>query len=120
MSNWVLFGAYVHGRRVGGAAGVFRTPTLAMLEGRTDLAILWDIRVSADARGKGIGSALFDAVERWAMSKDCLELKIETQNTNVAACKFYQRKGCALSAVNRGAYPGLPDEVQLLWNKMLG
>jgi catechol 2,3-dioxygenase-like lactoylglutathione lyase family enzyme len=43
----------------------------------------------------------------------CRQLKIETQNVNAAAC-FYARHGSMLVAVNRGAYPRLPDEVQLL------
>jgi hypothetical protein len=33
-------------QQVGGAAVAFDTPGLTMLEGRRDLAVLWDIRVS--------------------------------------------------------------------------
>ena len=42
---------------------------------------------------------------------------VETQNVNVRACRFYARQGFALGAVNRDAYPDLPDEVLLLWYK---
>ena len=46
-------------------------------------------------------------------------MKVETQNVNVPACRFYARQGCVLGAINRFAYPDLPDEVQLLWYKTL-
>jgi hypothetical protein len=44
---------------------------------------------------------------------------IETQNTNVPACHFYTARGCELGAINRFAYPTLPNEIQLLWYKDL-
>ena len=46
-------------------------------------------------------------------------MKIETQNINVVACKFYAGQGCTLGAADRFAYPELPDEVRLLWYKDL-
>jgi hypothetical protein len=42
-------------------------------------------------------------------------LKVESQNTNVPACRFYAGRGFLLRAVRRGAYPELPHEIQLLW-----
>jgi GNAT superfamily N-acetyltransferase len=119
LSNWGLLVAWIDGRRVGGAVVAFDTPGVNMLEGRNDLAVLWDIRVAPEARGSGVGSALFAAVEGWARERGCRELKIETQNINVGACRFYERQGCRLGAVNRHAYPELPDEVQMLWYKDL-
>lgn len=119
ISNWTLFTARVAGRRVGGATVAFNTPGLTMLEGRRDLSVLWDIRVAADARGKGIGSALFERVEGWAQTQGCRQLKIETQNINARACGFYARHGCQLRAVHHAAYPELPEETQLLWYKDL-
>ena len=119
LSNWTLFTARVAGRRVGGATIAFDTPGVTMLEGRRDLAVLWDVRVSPEARGMGIGTALFERVEAWAKGKGCRLLKVETQNINVRACAFYARHGCELRAVHHGAYPELPDEIQLLWYKDL-
>lgn len=120
VSNWTLFTARVDGNRMGGAAVAFDTPGLTMLEGRRDLSLLWDIRVVPDARGKGIGSALFERVEAWAQARGCRQLKVETQNINVRACGFYARNGCELRLVHRAAYPDLPEEIQLLWYKDLG
>lgn len=120
VSRWGLIVARSEGRRVGGAIITFDCLDASMLVGRSDLALLWDIRVQPSLRGRGIGSALFHAAESWAMERQCRHIKIETQNTNVEACRFYARQGCALGAVNRFAYPELPDEVQLLWYKKLG
>lgn len=119
LSNWGLIAAHSRGRRVGGAVIAFNTPGITMLENRSDLAVLWDIRVAPEVRGEGIGSALFRAVEGWATVRGCRQLKVETQNINMAACRFYQRQGCVLVSIGRLAYPELPDEIQLLWYKDL-
>jgi GNAT superfamily N-acetyltransferase len=119
VSNWTLFTARVAGSRIGGATVAFDTPGVTMLEGRRDLSVLWDIRVAPNARGKGIGSALFERVEAWARARRCRQLKVETQNINVPACGFYLRQGCELRAVDHAAYPELPEEIQLLWYKDL-
>jgi GNAT superfamily N-acetyltransferase len=119
MSKWGVFGAEVENQRVGGAVVAFDTPNVMMLEGRHDLAVLWDIRVSPEARGQGVGSALFRAAETWATARGCKQLKVETQNINAPACRFYARQGCVLKAIDRRAYVQLPDEVQLLWYKTL-
>ena len=119
LSNWGLFVARVEGGSVGAAAVAFKTPTITMLEGREDLGILWDIRVRSEARGQGVGSALFRIAEAWAKARGCAQLKIETQNINVPACKFYSSQGCVLAAVHRGVYQEFPDELQMLWYKDL-
>jgi GNAT superfamily N-acetyltransferase len=119
VSNWGLIVACREGARVGGAAIAFRTADLRMPGGRADVAVLWDIRVAPRQRGAGVGSALFRAAERWASARGCRWLKIETQNINAAACRFYQKMGCTLGAIDRFAYPELPGEVQLLWWKAL-
>jgi GNAT superfamily N-acetyltransferase len=119
ISNWGFFAAFSAGKRVGGAAIARDTPSLDLLEGRSDLAVLWDIRVAPAARRTGVGSVLFGAAAAWASSRGCRELKVETQNINPAACRFYARMGCELRTVRRAAYPEFPDEIQLLWWKQL-
>jgi GNAT superfamily N-acetyltransferase len=117
---WGFFAARLNGVRVGGAAIAFRCSGIDMLETRDDLALLWDIRVMPETRGKGVGSALLAAVERWAREQNAHWLKVETQNINVPACRFYARHGFALKAANALAYPAFPSEVQLLWYKAIG
>jgi ribosomal protein S18 acetylase RimI-like enzyme len=118
-SRWGLIRGRRGGRMVGGAAIAFNTPGVRMLGGRDDIAVLWDIRVSPEERGAGLGSALFQAATGWAVARGCEWLKVETQNVNVAACRFYQKMGCTLGAIDPFAYLDLPDEVQLLWWKAL-
>lgn len=119
LARWGFLAAWVDGERVGGAVVAWDTPGVEMLEGRSDLAVLWDLRVATAWRARGVGAALFRAAEGWALARGARRLKVETQNVNVAACRFYARRGCALGALHRFAYPDLPDEVQLLWYKEL-
>jgi GNAT superfamily N-acetyltransferase len=118
LSRWGMVAAYIDNRHVGGAMVAFGPGTEALTD-RADTAVLYDIRVQPDARGGGVGSALFEAAERWAVSRGARTLQIETQNTNVRSCRFYQRRGCTLGEVHRFAYPQLPDEIHLLWLKDL-
>ena len=115
ISNWALFEALDDGVPVGGAVVARDTPGVYMLEGRPDLAVLWDIRIRPDYRRRGIGSRLFQRAAEWARGKGSHQLKIETQNINVAACQFYASQGCYLGAIHPGIYESLPEEVQLLW-----
>jgi GNAT superfamily N-acetyltransferase len=119
LSRWTLFSVTHDGERIGGAAVIVDSPEIDMLEGRTDLALLWDLRVVPAHRRSGCGSALFDAAEAWARARGCTELEVETQNVNVPACRFYERKGCRLQVVSARAYAECPDELQLLWFKSL-
>ena len=115
ISNWVITSAFDDKVRLGGAVVAWNTPGLYMLEGRTDLACLWDVRVHPDHRREGVGSLLFQHSAEWARSKGCRQLKIETQNINVPACRFYAEQGCELRAMHPGAYSESPDEIQMLW-----
>lgn len=119
VSNWGLIAAHLDAHRVGGAVIAFKTAKLDMLEERDDLAVLWDLRVRPQERGQGIGSRLFVAAEDWARARGCKQLKIETQNNNLPACRFYARVGCTLGSIDRFAYPELPEETQLVWRKDL-
>jgi GNAT superfamily N-acetyltransferase len=119
LANWGLISAFCQGERVGGVVLAFDTPGVEMLAGRKDLAVIWDIRVSPGYRRNRIGKALFLASETWARARGCRWLKVETQNINVPACRFYAKQGCILGSIDTFAYPGFPDETQLLWYKDL-
>src|SRR5258708_2667607 len=114
LSGWGVFAAFDERTRVGGAA-VFRGSDA--LDDAGDLAVLWDIRVMPEWRRRGVGSALMDAVIGWGADHGCRQLKVETQSINVAACRFYAKRGCVLRAATAGAYPRFPDETQLTWFK---
>jgi len=118
VTRWGIFLAYDGRCPVGGAAVAIDAPGLNMLEDRHDLAVLWDIRVRADVRGRGIGTALLRHAAEWAKQQGCTQLKIETQNVNVPACRFYASRGCTLGAIQRYGYaacPSVAHEAMLLW-----
>lgn len=118
LANWGFFLARRGGRCVGAAAVAFETPEVNMLEGRDDLAVLWDIRVAPEFRGHGLGRRLFRQAADWARARGCRQLKVETQDINVPACRFYAAQGCRLGAIHRYGYAGqshVAHEVMLLW-----
>lgn len=119
ISNWGLLVAYDGDTKIGGCVLTFKTDGVNKLEGRDDLTVMWDIRVAENYRGKGIGRALFQAAIKWAKQRNCTEIKIETQNINVSACKFYEKQGCKLYSIKRGIYKNLPDEIELMWSYKL-
>jgi GNAT superfamily N-acetyltransferase len=119
VSNWQVFAAFLGERRVGGTIVTRDCPEFDMLEGRRDLAVLADIRVAPRARGRGVGRALLAAAEDWARRHGCVEMKVETQDVNVSACRFYLASGFVLAEVNPDAYGPEFDEVQLIWRKAL-
>ena len=112
-------GAYDGACRIGGAVVLCDGPEVELLEGRRDLALLWDLRVAPGHRGRGIGALLFAAAATWARTQGCRELRVETQDTNVPACRFYARQGCRLVAVRPHVYELFPEEAQLLWQMTL-
>ncbi len=116
VSNWGFFLAVEKDSVLGAAAVAFDTTGVFMLESRKDLAVLWDIRVRPEARGAGI--PLFRAAADWARRRACSQLKIETQNVNLPACRFYQRMGARLGEIRRFGYAGVPavaHEIMLCW-----
>jgi GNAT superfamily N-acetyltransferase len=117
LTSWGFFSARIDGAWIG-AAAVAPDPTLAPLSYDGD-AVLWDLRVAPGQRGRGVGGALFAAVEEWARTRECNALLAETQDINVPACRLYERRGCRLQFALAGAYADFPDEIQLVWRKQL-
>jgi GNAT superfamily N-acetyltransferase len=118
ITNFVIFLAAQDGSPVGGATLVYDTPGLHILAGRKDMVVLWDIRVVPGRRHDGIGTMLFRYATDWARGKGFRLLKIETQNINLPASRFYLKHGCELGEINRYAYaadPGVAHEVMLVW-----
>ncbi len=117
--RWGFLLATDRERPIGAAAVALGGPLFPMGRfQRKDLAVLWDIRVSPDARGRGVGAALLERAADWARAQGSGQLGMETQNVNVSACRFYARHGCRLGAIHRFGYAACSDvahEVMLLW-----
>jgi GNAT superfamily N-acetyltransferase len=106
---------------LGGAAVLINPAEAFLFERRKALAGLWDIRVQPKRRWTGIGSQLLLYASGWAKKKGCTQLRVECQNVNVAACRFYA-KHCILGGVERYGYAACPDvahETMLIWYRDL-
>ena len=118
IGNWGFFAAYHQGTLIGAATVVYQTKEVIMLGGRDDLCVLWDIRVDDQYKRRGIGSGLFQMAVTWAKEKGIRQMKIECQNNNVPAVRFYHKHGAVLRAVDEYFYYDDPDsreEVALFW-----
>lgn len=116
VSCWRVFLAKEAGRTIGSAVVAWGSADFDMLEGGSDLAVLVDIRVAEEFRGHGVGRKLFESAAAWARAKGCVELRVETQDINVPACRFYKAMGCRLLKAVPGAYAPDNDETMLLWS----
>ncbi|MCP4583257.1 MAG: GNAT family N-acetyltransferase [candidate division Zixibacteria bacterium] len=61
------------------------------------------VTLNSHLEGKGIGTALIDAVKTVACSNNCKRLWLITTNDNTTAMRFYQKRGFELVAVHRNA-----------------
>lgn len=118
-SRWTILAAYCGTQRVAGAVIIVDDPKVDLLRDCSSCALLWDIRVAPNMRGQGIGSALLGAAESAARQRGARAVRVETQQVNVPACRFYLRHGFRLERATRDGYADLPGEVQLLWLKWL-
>lgn len=82
-------------------------------------AFIEDIAVAKAARGRGVGSALMRTAESWARQSGLRGLALETQDTNVWACRFYIKQGFRLGGVNTELYRALGSrETALFWYRL--
>jgi len=61
------------------------------------------ITMNAIERGKGVGSALLDEVQKIAIRNGCKRIWLITTNDNIDALRFYQRRGFEIVAIHRYA-----------------
>ena len=118
VSNWAFFLAFDGEKSIGGAAVASRTKEVNMLSGRDDLAVLWDIRVDEEYKHQGVGQLLFDMAVSWSREQGLIQMKIECQNNNVPAVKFYHKQGATLSAIDEYSYYNeleYKHEIQFIW-----
>lgn len=118
ITNWVFYMAFAGDKPIGAVTVAAQTENVNMLEGRSDLSVLWDLRVDDAVKGRGVGTRLFQLAAEWSREKGFVQMIIECQNNNVPACRFYQKQGAVLGKIDAHAYwhdPAVRDEVQLIW-----
>lgn len=81
-----IFVAVVGGRDV----GMVRTGPEPRKESAARLGSLW---VSPEVRGRGIGSALVEAVVQWVRERGCTQLVLDVSDDNRSAIALYARRG---------------------------
>ncbi|QWP76364.1 GNAT family N-acetyltransferase [Lysobacter sp. K5869] len=83
-------------------------------------AYIEDIAIDRDVRRRGAGSALMRQALAWAREHGYPGIMLETQDTNVLACRLYLRHGFVLGGCDRFHYaneeePELAQETALFW-----
>jgi streptothricin acetyltransferase len=81
-------------------------------------AYIDDLVVDSKHRKQGIGRALIQRAMEWTKSKGRPGIMLETQNNNVAACRFYESCVFELHGFDTHLYKGLnptTDEIALYW-----
>jgi len=114
-TDWGVFNAFSNDSHVGGAIVACKTPGFEAMGATPASAILVDLRVHPNFRGQGMGSLLFVAAADWAHTNGCHELLVETQDTNVPACKFYSAMGFKLASADPTGYGPDTPEAKLIW-----
>lgn len=91
---------------------------VVLSEGWNHYAWVEDIAVDARRRRAGVGRALMDRAIAWAVGRGLPGIRLETQNNNVPACRFYESYGFHLGGFDRDLYRGLDEattEIALYW-----
>lgn len=76
------------------------------------------IAVNPQYRGHGVGRALMEKAIQWSKEKGLPGIRVETQDTNVPACRFYESCGFRLGGFDRMYYKAQEpdtDEIALFW-----
>ena len=87
---------------------------IADLDGKPSGVLIYSIKnteleivsLNAIEKGKGIGSALLDEIEKIAKEHRCRRIWLITTNDNIDAMRFYQRRGYEIAFVHRHAIQG--------------
>ena len=99
--NSLILGAYENGVCVGLA--IYQ-------EGFFRYMYLYDLKVNAAARRKGVGRALIEAGYAAAKKKGNLGIYTQAQDNNLDACLFYLGVGFEIGGFDNRVYEGTPQE----------
>ena len=100
-SKGIVFGAYEDGNCIGVA--IFEDYWLKYM-------YLSDLKVTTDARGKGVGKALIAAGLEAAKAKGYRGLYTIGQDNNLNACMFYLKAGFVIGGFDNHVYNGTSQD----------
>ncbi|HSB67171.1 MAG TPA: GNAT family N-acetyltransferase [Anaerolineales bacterium] len=112
--NRVAYLAYLEGLTVG---------QIILRKNWNSYAYIEDITVDVHFRKQGIGKELISWAKQWARDRSLRGIMLETQDNNVAACKFYESCGFQLGGFDTYLYKGIDPtthEVALFWYFIYG
>ncbi len=67
-------------------------------------AFIDDLAIDRAHRGHGVGSMLMDAAVQWGKEKGLDGVSLETQDSNLLACRFYLKYGFKLGGIDSKVY----------------
>jgi [ribosomal protein S18]-alanine N-acetyltransferase len=102
-SALVLVASASHRRFLGTAVVFFRKGSR--------VARLYSIASKPEARGKGVGTALLEAVEATARQRRCQSVRLEVRDDNASAIRLYERHGYR----HIGHYPHYYEDGSHAW-----
>ncbi|HVW79164.1 MAG TPA: GNAT family N-acetyltransferase [Alloacidobacterium sp.] len=79
---------------------------------------LESVAVAADARRRGVATALLQELLRWAQSRQAVRLELEVRDSNYRAIRFYEKSGLACEGIRPNYYRS-PDEDAVLMGMAL-
>ncbi len=96
---------------------IVASSTRHTIEGYLTASLDWNNCVIIDEfcvdhkhRGKGIGKLLMNEAVRWTVETGLSIIRLETQNTNVPACRFYEKYGFRLGGYDRYLYDAIETQ----------
>lgn len=107
--NQVIYIALLHNQIIG---------LIVLKKNWNHYAYIEDIKVDKKYRSLGVGRRLIEQAKQWAKESNMPGIMLETQNNNVAACRFYEKCGFVIGGVDFLVYKGIheeSDEVAMYW-----
>ena len=89
-------------------------------KGQKNTAGLFAMWVAAEARGRGIGSALVEAVVDWAQSERYQRIVLDVGKTNAPAVRLYESCGFVPTGKTSALPPPRQQIGEQQWEKLLG
>ena len=100
----------------------FPTGSRTLRSNWNNFAYIEELYVSEAIRGQGIGRRLVKRAEDWAAERRLKGLMLETQDLNLAACRFYVKTGFRIGGADTLLYEGLGTELAeeraIFWYKI--
>ncbi|KAB2460223.1 streptothricin N-acetyltransferase SatA [Bacillus sp. CH126_4D] len=107
--NQIIYIALLHNQIIG---------FIVLKKNWNHYAYIEEITVDKKHRTLGVGKRLIGQAKQWAKEGNMPGIMLETQNNNVAACKFYEKCGFVIGGFDFLIYKGLDmtsDEVAIYW-----